>query len=124
MNLATTPVRFREPPTSRAECDTISYILAGLAAANYPPDAATDALARYLRNSQGPDGGWRIAASEGSRPPIESSKIEVTAISMRALQVYAPSTQRTEYQKAVQLANGPVLASKPAGNGGVGVFGK
>jgi hypothetical protein len=31
--------------------DTISYILAGLAAATYPSDAATDALARYLRNS-------------------------------------------------------------------------
>jgi len=93
--------------------DTISYILAGLAAANYPPDAATDALARYLRNSQGPGGGWRIAASGGARPPIESSNIEVTAISMRALQVYAPQTQRAEYQKSVRLAAGWLARAQP-----------
>jgi hypothetical protein len=93
--------------------DTISYILAGLAAANYPSDAATDALARYLRNSQGPEGGWRIAASGGSRPPIESSNIEVTAISMRALQVYAPQTQRIDYQKTIQLAASWLARAQP-----------
>ena len=32
--------------------DTVGYILAGLAASNYPPDPATDALARYLRRRQ------------------------------------------------------------------------
>jgi ankyrin repeat protein len=93
--------------------DTISYILAGLAAVNYPPDAATDALARYLRNSQGPQGAWRIAAAGGSRPPIESSNIEVTALSLRALQVYAPRTQRAEYQKAVRLAADWLAGAQP-----------
>ena len=92
--------------------DTISYILAGLAAGNYPADAATDALARYLKNSQGADGGWRIAASGGSRPPIESSNIEVTALSMRALQLYAPAIQRAAYQKSIRLASGWLLRAQ------------
>ena len=79
--------------------DTVGYILAGLAASNYPPDPATDALARYLRRRQAANGGWRIATQ---RPPIESSDIEATAIALRALQVYAPRPQRADYAKAVR----------------------
>ena len=79
--------------------DTTSYILAGLAAANYPPDPATDAMARYLMRRQAADGGWRIAAQ---RPPIESSDLEVSAISLRALQVYAPKPKQAEYLKVIQ----------------------
>ena len=79
--------------------DTVSYILAGLAAANYPPDASTDAMARYLKRRQAADGGWRIATQ---RPPIESSDFEATAITLRALQVYAPKPKQADYAKAVQ----------------------
>jgi ankyrin repeat protein len=96
--------------------DTISYILAGMAAANYPPDAATDALARFLKNRQQPDGRWRLSASGGSRSPIESSEIEVTAMSMRAIQAYAPKAQRTEYQKAVQLGASWLAKEQPRTN--------
>jgi ankyrin repeat protein len=81
--------------------DTVSYILLGMAAENYWPDAATDAAARYLKSRQAADGHWWV---QGPRPPLESSDIEVTAVSMRAIQVYAPKTRRAEYQKAVQLA--------------------
>jgi hypothetical protein len=79
--------------------DTDGYILAGLAAANYPPDAATDAIAIYLKRRQAADGGWRIATQ---RPPIESSDFEATAVAVRALRVYAPQTKRAEYAKAIQ----------------------
>jgi Prenyltransferase and squalene oxidase repeat len=78
--------------------DTASYILAGLAAAKYPPDPATDALARYLKRRQGSDGGWRISTQ---RPPVEASDIEVTALSLRSLQVYAPKPQAVEYEQAI-----------------------
>jgi len=81
--------------------DTDGYILAGLAAANYPPDSATDAIARYLRRRQAVDGGWRIATQ---RPPLESSDFEATAITMRALQVYAPRPQQADYAKSVRKA--------------------
>jgi len=79
--------------------DTDSYILAGLAAANYTPDPATDAIAIYLKRRQTVDGGWRIITQ---RPPVESSDFEATAITMRALQVYAPRPQQAEYAKAVR----------------------
>jgi ankyrin repeat protein len=79
--------------------DTTSYILAGLVDAQYAPDPATDALARYVKRRQFADGGWRIAAH---RPPIESSDIQVTAIALRALRTYAPVPLKTEYDRAIQ----------------------
>jgi hypothetical protein len=81
--------------------DTVSYILLGLAAENYPANEATDAMARYLKMRQMPDGRLPISTH---RPPLESSDIELTAVSMRDLQVYAPKTQQAEYAKSVQLA--------------------
>jgi ankyrin repeat protein/mono/diheme cytochrome c family protein len=80
------------------DVDTVSYILAGLAADGYPADLATDAQAYLIKRQQAADGRWRIFAN---RPPIESSDIEVTAASIRALQVYAPKPQRAEYDKAI-----------------------
>ena len=81
--------------------DTTSYILAGLAAESYAPDPATDALVRYVKRRQLADGSWRVAAH---RPPIESSDIAVTALSVRALQAYAPVPLRAEYRRAVRRA--------------------
>ena len=83
------------------DSDTVSYILAGLAAAEYPADLRTDAQAYLIKRQQSPDGRWRIFAN---RPPIESSDIQVTALSMRALQAYAPPAQRAEYARAVDAA--------------------
>jgi ankyrin repeat protein len=83
------------------QADTINYLLLGLAADNYPPDAATDAQAIWLKRRQAPDGHWPVTAV---RPPIESNDIEVTAVSMRALQVFAPPSRRAEYAKAVDRA--------------------
>ena len=93
--------------------DTISYILVGMAAENYPADAATDALARYLRNRQSSDGRWWC---RNHRPPLEASDIEVTATSMRAIQVYGPRPQRREYQLAVRLAANWLAKAQPGTN--------
>jgi ankyrin repeat protein len=82
------------------DADTVSYILLGMAAEKYPADRATDAMAFFLKRTQLPSGQWRIVAH---RPPIESSDVEVTAASMRALQLYAPKA-RPEYQQAVRRA--------------------
>jgi ankyrin repeat protein len=79
--------------------DTTAYILVGLAAADYPPDPATDALARYVRRRQLADGSWHVASH---RPPIESSDIAMTALSLRALQAYAPAPLKAEYARAIE----------------------
>ena len=83
------------------EADTVSYILVGLAAAQYPPDIATDAHAILVKRAQAADGRWRIFAS---RPPIESSDVQVTALSMRALQAYAPRTRKAEFDRSIANA--------------------
>jgi ankyrin repeat protein len=92
------------------ENDPVSYILLGLAAQNYPPDAATDAMARYLKTKQMPDGRWWLFAH---RPPMQSSDIEVTAASMRALQIYGPKARRPEYEKAAQAAAAWLAKAQP-----------
>lgn len=92
------------------DADTVSYILLGLAAENYPADAATDAMAYYLKSQQWPDGRWQILAH---RPPLESNDIQVTAASLRSLQVYAPQAQQSEYEKAVQRAAAWLMKAQP-----------
>lgn len=81
--------------------DTISYILLGLAAEGHTPDAATDAMAYFLIGQQLNDGRFRVLAN---RPPIESSDIEVTAATVRALQLYPPATGRADGDRAIRNA--------------------
>ncbi len=93
--------------------DTDGYILAGLAAANFGPDAGTDAIAMYLKRRQSADGGWRI---ETQRPPIESSDFEATAITMRALLAFAPKPKQAEYARAVARGAAWLAATQPKSN--------
>jgi ankyrin repeat protein len=93
--------------------DTTAYILAGLAAADYAPDPATDALALYLKRHQSVDGRWRMGAQ---RPPIESSDFENTAMALRGLEAYAPKPQRSLYAQAIQRGAAWLARSKPESN--------
>jgi ankyrin repeat protein len=92
------------------DADTVSYIMLGLADEEHPADPGTDAMARYLRNRQLADGSWRTVAH---RPPIESTDITVTALSMRVLQVYAPATMRAGYDVAARTAGQWLAAQTP-----------
>jgi ankyrin repeat protein/mono/diheme cytochrome c family protein len=93
--------------------DTAGYILLGLAAENWPPDPATDAMARYLKNRQWADGAWTVFPG---RPPIESSDIEVTATALRALKIYGPKARRAEYDSAVDRAADWLAKAHPFNN--------
>jgi mono/diheme cytochrome c family protein len=90
--------------------DTISYLLFGLAVEHYAPDAATDAQALWLKRRQAADGRWPL---QTIRPPIESNDIAVTALSLRALQAFAPPAQRAEYQKSVDRARAWLTNAEP-----------
>ena len=96
--------------------DTISYILLGLAAVNYPQDPGTDAMAYFLKGAQRPDGSWRLSATGGFRSPLESSEIQVTAVTMRALQVYAPKAWRNQTNEAVRRAGIWLAKAQPKTN--------
>jgi hypothetical protein len=95
------------------DADTMSYILLGLAAEKYPADAATDAMARFLLRQQRADGHWDLLAH---RPPIESTPVQVTAMSMRALQLYAPAALRAQYEPAIRRAGEWLARAQPRAN--------
>lgn len=81
----------------------VGYILMGLDAEHYQPDLNTDAVAMYLKGRQSPDGQWMYPIAD-QRPPICSDYVGQTAISLRALQLYAPKLERASYDQAIQLA--------------------
>lgn len=81
----------------------VGNILIGLGAEHHQPDLDTDAAAMFLKSRQSPDGEWAYVAAD-FRPPICSNYIAQTAYCLRALQLYAPKTDRAAYRKAIQLA--------------------
>jgi squalene cyclase len=81
--------------------DTMSYVLFALAAAHFPGNDGTEAGVRYLKIRQAEDGRWIIRAH---RPPLESSSISLTAVSIRVLQAFAPPAQKVQYAKSIARA--------------------
>ena len=92
------------------DADTTSYVLVGLSAENYPPDEGTDAQARILLRQQLASGAWHVTAY---RPPIESTDIEVTAVSIRALQVYGIKSLRARSERAISGATAWLRSAQP-----------
>ena len=83
--------------------DTIGYLLFGLAVEG-TRGPSTDAQAIWLLRRQAPDGRWPV---QTLRPPIESNDIEVTAITTRAIQAYAPPAGRpNSRQPSIARAGG------------------
>ncbi len=93
----------------------VAYQLLGLNAEGYKADLNTDAVAMYLLGRQSPNGEWPYAEADG-RPPICLMKIGQTAISMRALQLYAPKAGKSASQKAIQLAASWLAKANSANN--------
>jgi ankyrin repeat protein len=92
-----------------------SYMLIGLDAEHYRPDLNTDAVAMYLKSHQAVDGHWPYPAGD-QRPPICSDYISQTAVSMRALQLYAPKADRAAYDHAIRLAAAWIAKAHAANN--------
>lgn len=90
-----------------------SYVLVGLAANGQPPNKTTDALVYYLIGKQSADGRW---ATVTLRPPSQSSEIMVTALSLRALQLYAPKGLRQEASFRIERARQWLLQTTPRHN--------
>jgi ankyrin repeat protein len=93
----------------------VSYILIGLDAEHYQPDINTDAAVMYLKSHQSAGGEWPYPAAD-ARPPICSNYIGQTAVSMRALQLYAPKTDKAPYDQAIQLAASWLAKAKSTNN--------
>jgi ankyrin repeat protein len=81
----------------------LGYQLVGLHAQNYPPDLNTDAAAMLIQSRQKSNGEWPYPHAD-MRPPICLDYIAQTALSMRALQIYAPKAGKARYEKSIRLA--------------------
>lgn len=82
---------------------TFSYDLIGFHAESRPADLDTDAAVMYIKSRQLPAGNWPYPAAD-TRPPICSNYITQTAVCLRALDLYAPTGHKAEYDKAVNSA--------------------
>lgn len=87
---------------------SVSYIMLGLAAENYPADEITEGMADVVAKQQLPDGSFMILPG---RPPIENSTFTATALSLRALQIYSK-----DQQPAVQRARRWLATAMPRTN--------
>lgn len=90
-----------------------SHVLMGLAANGQPPNKITDAIVYYLMGKQSADGRWGTVAL---RPPSQGSEITVTALSLRALLLYAPKGLRQEVDSRVERASQWLLQATPRHN--------
>jgi ankyrin repeat protein len=95
--------------------NVVSYMLIGLDAERYKPDLNTDAAAMYLKSRQSVDGHWPYPTGD-MRPPLCSDYIGQTALSMRALQLYAPATAKAAYDESIQLAAAWLAKASPKNN--------
>ena len=83
----------------------VAYMLLGFHADGHEPDLDTDAGVMYIKAHQMPDGRIPYPAAD-TRPPLCSDYIGQTALSLRALQLYAPKQFKPEYDKSIDMAAG------------------
>ena len=80
---------------------TAAYLFWGLDSDEHRRDRATDAMVHHLAGSQSTEGGWRVRAD---RPPIESSRVTPTALSIRALRSYVIPGRKAEFESRIGRA--------------------
>lgn len=94
--------------------DTPAYVLIGLAASRQSPNPGTDAMVHYLAGHQTEAGNWEV--DNRIRPPLEASYFNPTALSLRALQLYAPKGRRESVKQQIAAARQWLLKTVPQSN--------
>jgi prenyltransferase/squalene oxidase-like repeat protein len=92
---------------------TTGYTLMGLAADKQPADKNTDAMIHYLLGKQSKDGRWKPVSY---RPPMEFSDFTTTAVTLRALRLYAPKGRGEEVARRADQAREWLAAATPSTN--------
>lgn len=84
----------------------IGYLLATLAAVDYPPGSTTSALVRYMLEREDPEGGWRDTLQ---RPPGQGSSFTVTAVALIGLHRYGDAEALNEFAPRIAEARRKAL---------------
>jgi len=82
--------------------DTQAYMTLAMAAHRVPASRGTDAIAHFLAGKQRPDGSWSGVGA--TRAPIQDGDFSRTALSLRALAVYAIPSREAEFRERVARA--------------------
>lgn len=88
---------------------SVTYPLIGLNAEGYKPDSTTEAMAYLVSTQQIEDGSFMVF---GARPPIESSVITGTALSLRALQLYGKDADDKVLRARKWLENADAITNE------------
>jgi len=89
--------------------DTLGYTLMGMAAADAPADALTDAHIHFMSLNQHPDGAFR---NSSYRPPAEYGPFTTTAVALRSIKLYPIPGRREEFKERVDRARTWLLRAK------------
>jgi hypothetical protein len=113
VDLDTKRGRFLQRADIGGTAHRIAYLLLGMAAEGYEPDGITDAAVFELAGLQLKDGSW---LSDAHRPPSEYSQISATAISARAMALFAPPAMRGQVEGKLAAAREWLAAAAPVAN--------
>jgi N-acyl-D-amino-acid deacylase len=80
---------------------TFGYHLFGFAAEGVPPSATTDGMVHHLVTVQASDGRWY---NQAPRPPMMSSDVTATALSIQAITRYGWPGRKEEFAASVERA--------------------
>ena len=90
--------------------NSVGYEMFGFAANSRPADDYTDSLVHYLKLHQSPDGHW---ATTGNRPPLTYHAYITTAMVIKALRHYSPSTEKRDTEERLVRAAEWLESAKP-----------
>jgi hypothetical protein len=76
----------------------IPYVLLGLGAEKSPPNMYTDISVDYMMSQVNPDGSF---LTESGRVPLETGQIHLTAMAIRAIQLYASPAKKKQVDELV-----------------------
>jgi N-acyl-D-amino-acid deacylase len=93
--------------------NTMSSLLFTMSLEHVPPDETMEAGARYMKVLQADDGSWPVL---NHRPPLVSSTMGITAMTVKGLMTYAPASQKDEYGESIRKAVDWLTKSAPRTN--------
>ncbi|MDQ6706042.1 MAG: hypothetical protein M3Z85_08755, partial [Acidobacteriota bacterium] len=76
-----------------------------------PKDHYTDAIVRYIRAMQTPEGIWKL--NESRRPPMNSGEVQATALAVYSLKQFSQPADRVDTEKALARAAAALATMKP-----------
>jgi ankyrin repeat protein/mono/diheme cytochrome c family protein len=90
---------------------SIAWELFDLGTNHTPKNGFTDAVVRYIKAMQTPEGNW--TTNEGRRPPMSSGDFQAAALAIYSLKAYGPDLEKATTDMVVAKAVGWLERARP-----------